>query len=484
MFNLFSPVIVGVAGAVLALILIVVFIIKRYRIARPDEALILTGKRSKPSTHGGITVDQTSGQKIVIGAGVFVWPFIQKFFPLSLSARKIVISTVAQDARGITISARAVAMIKVGSSVEMVRLAAQRFLNQQAEIETFAEDVLSGSLRGIIGSLTVEQIISDRQSVASQVLGAAEEALSKQGLIIDTLQIQEITDNQGYIENIGKPEAARIRQNAEVADVEAHRAAAQAKIDADKQILENERELKLFTASVQKETDKAAAEAAAAKPLEDATQRQMIIEREQAVAVKQVELKEQQLNAEVRKVADAEAYEVRIRAEAEASAQVARAEAQKAQAVLLAEAEKERRTLAADALRQEANAEAESIRVRGEAEALATTATGEAEGVAIAARAKALAEESEAVLAQQLIQLLPEIVGRMADAYGANPNITLIGGDGNGGGGSLAPQLAGNITTVTQILKDTVGVDLPSLITGRQTGMAIGEGLAGKTQGE
>lgn len=450
--------VVGITGAVLALILVVIIIVKRYRIAEPDEAIIVTGGRGKttvdPAT-GRRTTD-LSGQKVVQGGGVFVLPFIQKAFVLSLRSRRLTINTTAQTKSGITINAQAVAVIKVGGTEEMIRAAAQRFLSQQEEIETSTQEVLSGSLRGIIGTLDVTDIIRDRATLASAVLSASEEALSKQGLIVDTLQIQGINDDQGYIENLGKPEAANVRREAEIADVNATRASQEARIAADKVLVDANRELSLRQAAVQAETDKANAEAEAAQPLEAAIQRQRIVEQQEITAVKEAQLKEQVLNAEVRKVADAEAYRVTTTATAAATARVA----------------------AANAAKEERIAFAEAIAAEGIAEAGAISARGIAEASAIEARADALAEQSAALLAQELIQILPLVAEQFGRAY-ADSNMTIISADGTQ---QVSRDMVGGMATMTTMLRDATGIDIAAIINSSAQGNALGSAL-GKAPG-
>lgn len=437
---LFTPVI-GVFGAVIALVLVALIIVKRYRIAKPDEAIIVTGRRGKdksPETTSG----DISGQKVVTGGGVFVLPFIQKSYTLSLHSRRLSITTEAQTTDGITMQAQAVAVVKVGGSQEMIRAAAQRFLSNADEIDQSTQEVLSGSLRSIIGGLTVLQIIRDRAVVAQNVLEAAEEALTKQGLVVDTLQIQEIRDELDYISNLGRPEAAQVRQTADIADTNAYQASEEAKIEAQKVLLNRNRELRLREAEIQTETDKANAEARASAPLEDAVQRQAIIEQEQIVAHRDVKLTEEKLNAEVRTVAEAEAFRVEALAKADAAAAVAAAEGR-----------------------------ARATRVEGEAEASAIHDKGLAEAEAIEARAKALAQQSQAVLAQELIHLLPAIAKEYAGAISSIDNMTVVSADGSS---RVAADAMGNIKGLFEMAKDTVGIDLAGMLGGVVTGTAAG----------
>lgn len=461
MFFLATPAIVGIFGAVIALVLIALVIIKRYRIAKPDEAIIVTGGKGKEKIDGTEkTSRDLSGQKVVTGGGVFVLPFVQKSFTISLRSRRLSITTEAQTTDGITIQAQAVAVVKVGGTQEMIRAAAQRFLSNSDEIDESTQEVLSGSLRSIIGGLTVLQIIRDRAVVAQSVLEAAEEALTKQGLVVDTLQIQEIRDGADYIANIGRPEAAKVRQSADIAETNAYQASEEAKISAEQHLLDRNRELNLRQAAVQAETDKAKAQASAADPLEQAIQQQAIVEQQELTAQRQVALKKEQLNADVRAVAEAEAYRVEQLARAEAAASVSAADG-RAQAT-------EREGLASRAARIAA---AEALAAEGEAEAQALRARGTAEADAIDARARALETQAQAVLAQELIQLLPEIAGEYANAISAIDTMTVVSADGTS---KVAGDAMGNIKGLLDMARDTVGIDLVGMLNGAVTGGAAG----------
>ncbi|QIK63933.1 flotillin family protein [Leucobacter viscericola] len=456
-----SPAIIGVFGAVVALVLIALVIIKRYRIAKPDEAIIVTGGRGKEIVDPvGNKSRDLSGQKVVTGGGVFVLPFVQKSFTISLRSRRLSIVTGAQTTDGITIQAQAVAVVKVGGSQEMIRAAAQRFLSNSDEIDESTQEVLSGSLRSIIGGLTVLQIIRDRAVVAQSVLEAAEEALTKQGLVVDTLQIQEIRDGADYISNIGRPEAAKVRQEADIAETNAYQASQEAKIAAERVLLDRNRELKLRQAEIQVETDKATAQASAAEPLEQAIQQQAIVQQQQITAQKEVALRTEQLNADVRAVAEAEAYRVEALAKAEATASVSAAEG-RAKAI-------EREGLANRAARIAAS---EAVEAEGKAEAAALEAKGTAEAIAIDARARALETQSQAVLAQELIQLLPQIAGEYAQAISAIDSMTVVSADGSS---KVAADAMGNIKGMLEMTKETVGIDLVGMLNGVVVGGATG----------
>ncbi|AWB87756.1 flotillin family protein [Mycetocola zhujimingii] len=439
---LFSPAIFAIVAAIVVVLILIGFVNSRYKIAQPDEAIIVTGRRARKSVGAdGRTITDLTGQKVVQGGGVFVIPFLQKQFSMSLRSRAIGIQVVAQTRNGVTIRIEAVAVVKVGDSDGAIRSAAQRFLGQDQHIEPFTQEVLSGSLRSSIGNLTVEEIIRDRAGLAEQVIEAARTSLLNQGLDVDTFQIKEIADDKGYITDLGRPEQARVRQAAEIAESVSARASEQARIEAAEAIADANRELSLKNASIKSETDKALAEAEAAKPLAEAFAQQGILQQREITAQRETALREQQLNADVRKTADAESYRIRQIAEAHA-----------AQVVAEAKADRDRRI-----------AEAEATRAEGEAEAAAIFARGEAEARATELRVAALRDESEALLQQRAIEILPEIAKQLAAPYGAIDNLTVISTDG---ASHLSKQVVGNVTEVTQLLKDSTGIDLASLLGG------------------
>lgn len=446
---------IGVFGAILAVVLVGILIVKRYKIAKPNQAIIVTGGRGREATDDkGKPSRDLSSQKVVTGGGVFVVPFVQRHFTISLESRKLALATEAQTADGITIKAQAVAVVKVGGTSQMIRDAAQRFLGNENEIQSSTEEVLSGSLRALIGTLTVDQIMGDRSAVAQGVLAAAEEALTKQGLIIDTLQIQDIRDAQDYIANRGRPEAARVRQLAEISETRAQQAAEEERIAAQQVILNRNRELKLREAEITRETDKALAEAAAAKPLEDARQQQSIVDQQQITAQKRVALKEQELNSDIRAVADAEAYRAEAIAAATAKANV----------------------LAAESERDAQIAQAEADRASGLAQADAIRAIGEAEADTIAARGEALADQAEQILSQEFLKIFPEVVKNYASALGGIGNMTVVSADG---ASAVSGQTIGGLKGVMEMTHETLGIDLAGILNGAVTGAAAGSAAAG-----
>jgi len=481
-----SPVLLGSIGLIVLLALLAALITTRYKVAGPNEAFIVTGRGGKSvrNAETGLASTDLSGQKVVMGGGVFVVPFVQRLHILDLSSRRIMVQIRgAVSGQGVKLNLDGVAIVKVGGNEDSIRAAAQRFLSQQAEIETFTQETLAGSLRSIVGSLSVEQIIRDRAAFAQRVADESETSLSGQGLVLDTFQIQDITDDGTYLADLGRPEAAKVGQVAAIAEANARQAAEQARIAAEQEIAVSQRQLALKTAEIKAETDAATAQAAAAGPLAQADRDQAILAEQEKVAVRQAALKERQLDTEVRKPADAERYRVETEAEGRRNSQIFDADARKAAAIAAAEAdaeqarltgegEKSRRSALAEAeaieglKRGEAEkarriAEADATRAEGEAQAAAILATGEAEAEAMNKRAEAFSQYNEAAVLQMLIETLPKLAAEVAGPMSAIDTLTVISTDG---AGELPRQVATNVTQTLELLKSTVGVDLEGLL--------------------
>jgi flotillin len=421
--------------------LIVGVVLSRIKVAGPNEAFIVTGRKGRPVTNpetGAISTD-LSGQKVVMGASVFVLPVIQKLASIDLSARQISVSVgSAVSAQGIKCSLEGVAIVKVGGAEDSIRAAAQRFLGQQDHIEHFTQEVLAGSLRSIVGRLSVEEIIKDRAAFAREVAEEAESSLTNQGLVLDTFQLQDIQTEGSYLKDLGRPEAARAEKEAAVAESIARREAEQARLKAEEEIAVADRELQLRKASIQAETDAALAQAQAAGPIAKAARDQEVIAAQEQVAERQAQLRDRQLDTEVRKPADAERYAVEMAAEGA-----------KARALRESEADQVSREGAAAALRAE-----------GEAEAAAILARGEAEAAAMQKKAAAYGQYGDAAVLEMLSSMLPRLVKEAAAPIGAIDKVTVISTEG---ASDLTKTVASNVTQGMQLASDLLGVDLGAL---------------------
>ena len=427
-----------------------------YKNAGPDEALVITGKKSKKTIVDGATLEE-SGQRVVHGQGVFITPFFQKAFKISLRSRAIEITAVAQDQNGVTLTVEAVAIVKVGDDPAAIRAAAQRFLGQDKNIDGFAQEVLSGSLRSSIGGTNVMTIIQKRDELGSSVLATARESLANQGVDVDSFEIKGITDENDYIRDLGRAEQAKVRRQAEVAEHQANREAQEAAILAEQAIAEAQNTLALRKAALQLDTDKASAEAAAAKPLAEAKAQQAIVQEQELTAQRRASLRKAELESEVNAIADADAYRIRVTAIAAAEAAVAGANA-----------DRDSRIANAEALRAEGQAEADAILARGTAEATATRLSAEA-----------VAEQSEALIQLRMVEMLPEIARELAAPMSNIDSLTVISTDG---ASQLTKNVASGFTEVDGVLKSTMGLGIRELLGNLVGGAAAGAAAARTAQ--
>jgi flotillin len=418
----------AVGIVVVAVVFLVLLFRMSWRIAEPDEALIISGFRS----HGDATTG-TMGFRIVTGRGALVIPGITKVRTLSLEAHESEITVPCVSQQKIKLDLRGVVVYKVGDDFPSIANAARRFLDRPAaELESKVQNVFVGHLRGIAGSLTVEEMISDQDKFAQQVRDRCSQEMESFGLVIDSFQIQEVTSPSSYIENLAVPHQAEVERNARIARANADREAVAQEQAAAASIASSTRDAEIKKAGFQADMDRASQDAAQQGPLAQATARQAVVQEETKVAELQAQQKEQQLQVDVRRPADAEAYkqttlatagrDVAIR-QAEAAAQQVRlnAEAQAAATKIQAEAQ-------AGATRINGQAEADAIRAKGLAEADAIKARMEAEALGIERRAAALSQNQEAVIAQQIAENLPSIVAAAASPFEHVGTFTVLNG--------------------------------------------------------
>jgi len=450
-----------ILGIVIGGLLILVLLFRAaWRVAEPDEALIISGFRTSERPD---SVGESMGFRIVTGRGCLVAPGITRVRRLSLEAHESEIGVPCVSQQKIRVDLRGVIVYKVGDDYRSIANAARRFLDRPAqELETKVQNVFVGHLRAIAGSMTVEDMISDQDKFAQQVRDRCSQEMESFGLVIDSFQIQSITSPSNYIENLAAPRQAGVEQNARIARANAERAAVSQEQIAKGQMAESERDTNIKKAGYQAEVDTATQLAAQQGPLSEAKAHQAVVTEQTRVAELQAQQKEQQLQVDVRRPADAEAYrqttlaaagrDVRIRqAEAEAQEVRLRAEAVAAQTKVQAEAQaaalKMQATAQADATRLTGQAEADAIKAKGLAEADAIRARMEAEAAGIERRAAAMSQNQEAVIAQQIAEKLPEIVAAAAAAFEHIDQFTVLNG-AQGVTGALAEiiQQAGALT--------------------------------------
>ncbi|WP_066582961.1 SPFH domain-containing protein [Cellulomonas timonensis] len=468
--------VIAVAALVIAFFAVIALITKRIRRVPPNEALIIVGRGA-----GRNAATPEGGQRVIVGGRVFVWPVLQQGFPISLEQRQIGITVEGVDRNRIKLAIKASINFKVRGDEEGVRRAAQRFLSQQATLTDVIKESLEGSLRAIIGDMTIEQIISDRKSLQDAVVASTKTDLAEQGLQVDLLNISDIsTPGSDYLANLGRAEAARARQVAEVKEAEAQQVSEFAKIQAMEQIAERQRDLSLKQAGIKAETDRANANAEAAGQLARAEQDRLVATEQREALAEQAKVTEEQLDIDVRKPAEAAAYAAVQQANAERDAANAAteadafkrtriAEANKVAAVQDAEAAAEATIRAGNAERDRQLAEAKAIEALGLARAAAARAEGLAAAEATKAQAEALREQGAAVLAQQVIALMPEIVRAAAEPIGAIDSLTVVSTDG---ASALTKNVAQVLSEGQDVIKSLTGLDLNSLLSGAAGGAA------------
>src|SRR5208282_3842591 len=280
-----------------------------YRVPAPDEAMLISGGRSR---RGGAPF------KVVVGHGTFVTPLFRKTRYLTLSMCEAEVSETCVTKQGISLNVRAVIAFKVGNDDESIINAGQRFLSDQDQMSTLTGRIFAGHLRSIIGSMTVEEIVTERQKLATEVLDGSKAEMAKIGLTVDSLQIQSIDDmNSGYIDAMAAPHNAAIQRQAQIAQAQANQAAAEAQQESQRKQAEYQRQTSVVQAQYKAEIDKAQAEAAQSGPLAQAQAQMNVIDAQADLAKRQSELRQRQLVAEVIRPAEAEAEKVRILAQAD-----------------------------------------------------------------------------------------------------------------------------------------------------------------------
>src|SRR5215212_6040159 len=456
---------------VVVLVLVVAYMGTRYKVAGANEALIVSGRRER-GAEGQV------GLKVVRGQGVIVLPLINKVGKLHLSARQINVQlSDAVTKQGIKCAVQGVATVKIGSDEESIRAAAERFMEREDQIDSIVKNVLEGSLRSIVGTLTVEELNYDRAKFQQEVQSAARSDLATSGLTIDNFTIQAIRDEVGYMDLIGQQETARRERDARMAKATADQEAAVREAESQQIKLNAGRDVSLRQAEVEALTAAANAKAAQSGPLAEAEATQEVVRRQTELAQLEADRKQKELIATT------------IRpAEADADAQVKRAEGEKLARIAAAQADAERVKLAGSAeaavnvTKGEANArvtlvnaqsEAEKTKLEGNAEAGIVFTKGESEAKALALRAEAYRQFNEAAIIQTVLSMLPEIVRAAAEPMAAIDNLTVLSTEG-------ASEVVKNATrTVTEagaVVKGLTGIDVPGLISnairggGRDTG--------------
>ncbi|KAF0196033.1 MAG: hypothetical protein FD169_1099 [Bacillota bacterium] len=440
----------AIAGTIVGILVLIIFgILTMWKKVSQDKALVVTGLR----------------KRVLSGGGGIVIPLLEKTDRISLENMKIEVSTAgALTEQGVDIKADGVAVIKVKSDRESVLSAMEQFNtgNENRTIEVIkdtAKDVLEGKLREIISKMTVEEIYKDREKFASQVQEVAALDLSQMGLEIKAFTIRDINDDNGYLEALGKKRIAEVKRDAAIAEAEATketlvrtavatREGEQARILAETEVAEANRnkELKVQAYKAAQETEKAKADLAylvqqskVEQEVESERMQVQIVKKQKEIELAGQEAlrREKELEATVRKLAEADRYRQQQESEALHYREI-----------------------------QRAQAEGRAIEIKGEAEAKAIRAIGEAEAEAMRLKAEAFKQYNEAAVTQMIIERLPELARAVSEPLSKTEKIVIVdSGSGNGRGAAKVTDYVSQIlATLPETVKSLTGVDLLEML--------------------
>ena len=445
-------------------IVVIVLLIMGYLKAPPDTAYIISGLGKK---------------RILIGRAGWRVPFFERVDKLSLRVMQVDVRTTdaVPTNEFINVSVDGVANVKISSDPELLKLAAESLLGKrQEELVGLVTQVLEGNMREIVGSVGLKEMVQDRQGVAKKITENVVPDMQKLGLEVVNFNIQNFKDEAGTIENMGIDNVEQIRKQAQIAKANAQRDIAIAtanaqqeanavKVQAEKMIAEQNAELAVQQAEMQVRADTKKAEADAAYSIQQEEQRKTIEvtrtnadiakkEKEAELAEKEIALKERQLDAEIRKQADAMKYQAEKEAEAELIRRQRDADAKAYEAMKEAEARK---------------AEAEATRFAMEQEAEGIRAKGLAEAEAIEKKAEAQRKMGEASVLEMYLNALPGVVKNAATPLAQTEKIVMYG-DGNST--KLVKDVMQSASQIVDGVKESTGIDLQAVLAGFAGGKA------------
>ena len=471
-----------VVATVFGLLFLFVFIARLYRKVGPNQALIVYGA-------GGI--------KIVRGGGTVVWPMVQSARELSLELMSFDVAPQKElySNQGVALLIDAVTQLKVRSDEESIRTSAEQFLDKSQDArEAMIKLVMEGHLRGIVGQLTVEQIVKEPEMVADKVRSTCNEDLTKMGLEAVSFTIKEVRDQNEYISNMGRPDIARIQRDANIATAEAQRdteirlsqaqreaAVARALSDQERVIAETasmtrqaeaQRDLEIKKAQYVETIQRQKAQADKAYEIQQAVMEQQVtteklkvqlIEREAQIKVQEAEIRrrERELQATVLKDAEIESQRIQLFAEAEKRKVELDAEGR-----AIATMKDGQAKIDVDLISGEAQAKV--TRLNGEANAQVIRAIGEAEAEAMRKKASAYLSYNEAAILDKILSQLPDVVRALAGPLAAIDKITVVstgGGEGSGVGlDKITSDLTRMVAQVPALIEGLTGMKMQNLI--------------------
>jgi len=456
----------------------------RYKKVGPNEVLIISGRKTTVS-------DPTTGKKytrsfrVVRGGAAFIWPVLERADRLSLELMTIeVVTPNVYTLQGVPVSVDGVAQVKIGSDDVSIVTASEQFLSKTVkEIQNVALQTLEGHLRAIVGTLTVEEIYKDRDKFAQRVQEVSAIDMKNMGLVIVSFTIKNIHDSQGYLDALGQARIAEVKRDAAIGQANAQRDATiqsararqegeTAKYEAETKIAASEKNYAVQKAAYDAEVNQKRAEAELAYTLQQNKTNQKVKAEEVEIEVvekrKQIEVQEQEvlrrereLEATIRKPAEAEQFRIRTLAEASKYKLEVEAEGQAAATRSLGLGE-------AEANKAKGLAQAEIIRAQGLTQAEVIQAQGLAEAAATAKKAEAWQQYTQAAILQQIIDKLPELAAAIAQPLAKTEKIIVIntGGDNQSGAGTakITRDVADTLTQVPAVVEALTGISLMNLL--------------------
>ena len=500
----------GLVVPALILVTLIAFVVgfllisRNYLKVSPNTVAVLSGRRRK------LADGRVVGYRMVRGGAALRIPLLEKVEYLHLNVMTIPLEIKrAYTLKGVPVSVKAVANVKIRGDETSLQASAERFLGMTPiEVQKVIFQTLEGHLRSILGTLTVEEVNSDRQSFAQKLTSEAAADLEKMGIGVDVLTIQEISDEEEYLNALGKRRTAEVKRDATIGEAEAHRDAKiksaqalqegeSAKYLADAEISQSQRDFMIRQAQYQAEVETQKARAAQAGPLSEATARQAVVAEEvkvektrtqELISVQEQEVlrKTKELEATVIRPAEADRQAAVVRAEAAKQSAILEAEGRRSALIALAEAEQEKLRKEgagrAAAVEAEGRAEAAKIEAIGLAQAKAIEAQGIAEAAAILRKAEAWKEFNESARLQTILEKMPAILqastgifSAVAAPLGNIDKLVVIdqGDGGNGGSGGLGRLAKTSPAVVFNLLQqlEALGLNVPTVL--RQLGVGV-----------
>lgn len=463
----------------IVIVLLVIFISASYIKCPPDKVYLISGLKKEPRT--------------IIGRATFRIPFFERVDVLTLELIQIDIkANNVPTADFINVNVDAVANVRIPKTTELIQVAARHFLNQDARyMARNIQQVLEGNMREIIGQMPLVDLVNNKQLFSQKIQENAKDDINNIGLEIVNLNVQSCTDDNNAIEDLGIDNIVKIQKAAKIARAESEKEIKiaeakadeegnKARVDADAAIAEQNKNLAIRKSTFKIEQDKKKAEADAAYEIQKAEQQKTVneniviaeiakTEKMTSLKEKEVALKEKELDALVRKQADAEKYAATVKAEAERIVLIQQAEAQAEKAkrdaearIARAEAEKEAAKLEAEGIKAKLEAEAVGVKAKLEAEAAGIRAKALAEAEGIEKKAEAQAKMKEASIVEMVCQVLPQVAKEISTPLGQIDSITMYGDQSS----KLIESGTQNIDKVLNIAQDALGLDLKSIIAG------------------